>query len=267
MTFSIQEAAQQAQAATSVLSQLSTQTKNDVLNTMARNLRANKEPIIHANELDIANAVQAGLSPAMTDRLKLDNERIDNIASAIEEIASLIDPVGEVTSSQKRPNGLEVNKIRIPLGVIAMIYESRPNVTADAAALCFKAGNAVVLRGGKEALHSNLAIASQLHAALESHGLPTEAVTVIPDPDRAILAELLTLNQYIDLVIPRGGEGLIHYVTNNSRIPVIQHFKGVCHLYVDEFADVEKAVSLIMNGKTQRPGVCNALESIVVHQE
>ncbi len=267
MTFSIQEAAQQAQAATSVLSQLSTQTKNDVLNTMARNLRANKEPIIHANELDIANAVQAGLSPAMTDRLKLDNERIDNIASAIEEIASLIDPVGEVTSSQKRPNGLEVNKIRIPLGVIAMIYESRPNVTADAAALCFKAGNAVVLRGGKEALHSNLAIASQLHAALESHGLPTEAVTVIPDPDRAILTELLTLNQYIDLVIPRGGEGLIHYVTNNSRIPVIQHFKGVCHLYVDEFADVEKAVSLIMNGKTQRPGVCNALESIVVHQD
>ena len=203
----------------------------------------------------------------MLDRLKLNPERIQSIANAVYEIASQDDPVGSISNIKRMPSGIQVGKMRIPLGVIAMIYESRPNVTIDAAALCLKAGNAVILRGGKEALYSNLALADCIRYALEKHQLDPAIVTVVPDTDRAVMNELMTLNQDIDLIIPRGGEGLIRFVCENSRIPVIQHYKGVCHLYVDSAADEVKALKLLENGKCQRTGVCNSLETLLVHQD
>ena len=203
----------------------------------------------------------------MLDRLALDPARIKGIANAVIEIAGQSDPVGSISSIQTMPSGIQVGKMRIPLGVIAMIYESRPNVTIDAAALCLKAGNAVILRGGKEALHSNLALAECIKTALAKHQINPAAVVVVPDTDRAVMNELMTLNESIDLIIPRGGEGLIRFVSENSRIPVIQHFKGVCHLYVDSDADLEKALNLLKNGKTQRTGVCNSLETLLVHKD
>lgn len=266
MSFSIQHMAQQARAASVILASASTETKNKVLQSIADNLRQYSPEIIAANQKDLVAAKENNLSDAMTDRLLLDNDRIENIALAVEHILRLDDPVGLVTKTERRPNGLSVAKQRIPLGVIAMVYESRPNVTIDAAVLCFKSGNSVILRGGKEAIHSNLALARCIHTALEQHNLPTDCVCLVPDPDREIMNEMLTLSETIDLIIPRGGEGLIRFVTKNSRIPVIQHFKGVCHLYVDKAADTHKALNILLNGKVQRPGVCNALETLLVHK-
>jgi glutamate-5-semialdehyde dehydrogenase len=189
------------------------------------------------------------------------------MAKAIHEIAGLPDPVGAISNIHIRPNGLQVGQMRIPLGVIAIIYEARPNVTSDAAALCLKAGNAVILRGGSEAFQTNSAIINVLHQVLEFFNLPTAAITFVPTPDRTVLAELLKLDQYIDLVIPRGGEGLIRFVAENSRIPVIRHYKGICHLYVDEYANLDMALNLLIDGKLSRPGVCNALETLLVNEK
>ena len=192
---------------------------------------------------------------------------VSSRSEGIEVIVSLDDPVGQLREISERPNGIKISKMRVPLGVVCMIYEARPNVTADAGALCFKSGNGVILRGGKEALRSSQAIASVMHKVLEKHGLPAALISVIPDPDRGLLMELMQQRDTIDLIIPRGGEGLINFVTENSTIPVIQHFKGVCHLYVDKDADLNVAINLLLNGKTQRTGVCNALEGLVVHQD
>jgi glutamate-5-semialdehyde dehydrogenase len=258
--------AEQAKQASYQISQLTSATKNKVLLTIADNLYTHEPKILQANKIDISNAKDNDLSPSMVDRLLLTPERIHDIANAVRHIASLPDPVGLITKTDSLENGLKVSKQRIPLGVIAMIYESRPNVTIDAAALCFKAGNAVVLRGGKEALNTNLALAESIQQAFNQFSIDAAAVSLVPDPDREIMNDLLTLSDEIDLLIPRGGESLIRHVTKHSRIPVIQHYKGVCHLYVDEFADLTKAMDILLNGKTQRPGVCNALETLLVHQ-
>lgn len=259
--------AEQSAKAARVLATLDTESKNRVLNQMATALRANADKIMLANSSDLAYANEAGLGEAMIDRLTLNQQRIEDMAKGVENIASLADPVGIQRQLGQRPNGLQISKMRVPLGVVCMIYEARPNVTADAGALCFKSGNAVILRGGKEALGSSKVIAEILQNVLRENGLPAEIITVVPSPDRALMQELLEQKDYIDVVIPRGGEGLIQYVSENSKIPVIQHFKGVCHLYVDKDADFESAIQLLLNGKTQRTGVCNAIEGLLVHQE
>ncbi|MCE9685883.1 glutamate-5-semialdehyde dehydrogenase [Shewanella sp. AS16] len=257
--------ASKAATAARQLALLDSARKDEVLRTMAMELRNNRAAILAANAQDLAQAESLGLSAAMQDRLLLTPERIEAMAAGIETIVSLADPVGARRELTSRPNGIRISKMRIPLGVVCMIYEARPNVTADAAALCFKSGNGVILRGGKEALNSSLAIAKILHGALIEFGLPEALISVVPDPDRALMLELLQQRQYLDLVIPRGGEGLINFVTDNSKIPVIQHFKGVCHLYVDAGANLQQALQLLLNGKTQRTGVCNALEGLLVH--
>ncbi|AWL13413.1 Glutamate-5-semialdehyde dehydrogenase [Saliniradius amylolyticus] len=267
MSFSIKEMAKKARIASRQLAKVTSQKKNAVLHSIADNMEQQTPQILKANEKDLENGQQNGLSDAMMDRLKLTESSIRDIANAVRDIAAQADPVGSISNIHREESGIEVGKMRIPLGVIAMIYESRPNVTIDAAALCLKAGNGVVLRGGKEALHSNLALAECIYTALESNDLDRNCVVVVPDPDRAIMNELMTLNEDIDLIIPRGGEGLIRFVSENSRIPVIQHYKGVCHLYVDDKADEAKALSLLQNGKTQRTGVCNALETLLVHKD
>ena len=258
--------AKNAKQAAQKLAVLDESTKNAVLKDMAAALRANTASIKQVNTEEVARAKENGLDAAMIDRLTLNDERIEAMAEGIEVIISLDDPVGQERVIGTRPNGIEIKKMRIPLGVVCMIYEARPNVTADAGALCFKSGNGVILRGGKEALDTSLAIAGLLQDVLEKHGLPKELISVVPDPDRALMQELMEQRHYIDVIIPRGGEGLINYVTDNSKVPVIQHFKGVCHLYVDKDADLDKAMALLLNGKTQRTGVCNALEGLVVHQ-
>ncbi|EWS98887.1 glutamate-5-semialdehyde dehydrogenase [Pseudoalteromonas sp. SCSIO 43095] len=263
----ITDISRQAAKAAHTLALLDTETKNNVLTDMAAALRDQKEFIIKENESDLSAARDNNLAASMIDRLTLNDERIEAMAEGIEVIVSLDDPVGQLRDITERPNGIKIRKMRVPLGVVCMIYEARPNVTADAGALCFKSGNGVILRGGKEALKSSQAIASVMHSVLTKHGLPTALVSVIPDPDRALLMELMQQRDSIDLIIPRGGEGLINYVTENSTIPVIQHFKGVCHLYVDKDADLEVALNLLLNGKTQRTGVCNALEGLIVHQD
>lgn len=261
------ELAHQAKQAAKIISTLDEKQKDHVLNRMATQLRLHTAAILQANAEDINNARLQQLNTAMLDRLLLNETRIANMADAILQITKLEDPVGKVRELGIRPNGIKVYKMRIPLGVIAMIYEARPNVTADAGPLCFKSGNAVILRCGREALASSQAIAKAMHIALAENDLPTAAITVVPDPSRDLMLALLQQRELIDLVIPRGGEGLIHFITEHSRIPVIQHFKGVCHLYVDKSANLEKALALLVNGKTQRPGVCNALESLLVHSE
>ncbi|RUO48643.1 glutamate-5-semialdehyde dehydrogenase [Pseudidiomarina aquimaris] len=259
------EISKRAAVAARAVATLSEAEKNAVLQKMADTIRKHQDQILAVNEKDMAAGREKQLSDAMLDRLQLNPERIEGMATAIEEIIELQDPVGERMPFTTRPNGIEVEKMRIPLGVICMIYEARPNVTADAGALCFKSGNAVILRCGREAIESSKAIAAALHEALRESGLPEDVITVVPTPDRELMLELLQQDQYIDLVIPRGGEGLIHFVSDNSKIPVIQHYKGVCHLYVDKDADLDKALNLLLNGKTQRTGVCNALEGLLVH--
>lgn len=263
----ITDISRQAAKAANTLALLDTETKNQVLTEMAAALREQKAFIIQENESDLSAARDNNLPAAMVDRLTLNDERIESMAEGIEVIVSLDDPVGQLREITERPNGIKIRKMRVPLGVVCMIYEARPNVTADAGALCFKSGNGVILRGGKEALKSSQAIASVMHSVLEKHNLPVSLISVIPDPDRALLMELMQQRDSIDLIIPRGGEGLINFVTENSTIPVIQHYKGVCHLYVDKDADLEVAVNLLLNGKTQRTGVCNALEGLVVHED
>ncbi len=265
--FSITTLAEQAKAASLKICQLSADEKQQTLTQMAKELRCNSAFIIIENQKDLQTAKRNQLSDSMIDRLRLTPDRIEDIALAIEQIAEQEDPVGKINHEYQLPNGLIVRKQTIPLGVIAMIYESRPNVTADAAALCFKAGNAVILKGGKEAIHSNVAIGSVIQKALQKHGISKGAIGIVSDPDRKHMSELLKLSQLVDLVIPRGGEHLIKYVTENSQIPVIQHYKGVCHLYIDKDADTKKAVDLLVNGKAQRPGVCNALETLLIHQD
>lgn len=258
--------AQDARQASLVMARLSTTIKNDMLSRMAVALEQQIPSLITENSKDLNAGREKGLSEIMLDRLMLDEKRIVGIANALREVAALPDPVGEVTKMWKRPNELMVGKMRIPLGTIGIIYESRPNVTADAAALCLKSGNAVVLRGGSEAINSNLAIARVLQSVLKEMGIPEAALSLIPFTEREGVLEMLKQEESIDLIIPRGGESLIRFVVENSRIPVIKHYKGVCHIFVDQSADFEKAEKIIINSKTQRPGVCNALETLLIHR-
>lgn len=241
--------------------------KTALLDSMADNLIDAQESILAANALDMAAAAQKGQTPALLDRLRLDAPRLAAIAAALRHVAQLPDPVGAITRREARPNGLSIERVRIPLGVVTMIYEARPNVTADAAALCLKAGNGVVLRGGSEAVNSNRAIATVLRDTLAAHGLPRDAVVLLDDLRREAMIELLQLSDLIDLAIPRGGEGLIRFVAEHARVPVIKHYKGVCHLYVDAAADLDLALNLLVDGKTTRPAVCNALETLLVHRD
>ena len=243
-----------------------TSVKNAVLEQMAINLLSNKKVLLAENEKDLNAAREAGLSSAMIDRLRLTDSRIEDMAKGIREVINLSDPIGEVMEEIVRPNGLKIQKVRVPIGVITIIYESRPNVTADAASLCLKTGNATILRGGKESIHSNVAIYWQISAALEKAGLDKNAIQVIETADRKAVDYLLKADKYVDLVIPRGGEGLIRNVVENSTIPVIKHYKGVCHVYVDEFADQDMAKEVCLNAKLQRPGTCNAMETMLVHE-
>ena len=254
-------------AAARALAALDAAGKTRLLHAMAARLRAAAGDILAANGRDLATAIERGTGTALLDRLRLDDGRIDAIAAALEHVAELPDPVGQVTRRETRPNGLLVERVRIPLGVVAMIYEARPNVTADAAALCLKAGNGVVLRGGSEALQSNRAIAAVLRAALVEHGLPADALVLLEDLRRETMVELLQMSDLVDLAIPRGGEGLIRFVAEHARVPVIKHYKGVCHLYVDRAADLDLALDLLLDGKTTRPAVCNALENLLVHRD
>src|SRR5690242_3721387 len=249
------------------IAMLDAEARRALLRDMAAAVDAHAEAILAANAKDMAGAADKGVQGAMLDRLKLDATRVAAIANAVREVAALPDVVGQVTRRESRSNGLAIERVRIPLGVVAMIYEARPNVTADAAALCMKAGNAVILRGGSEALHSNLAIAAALHEAMDKHGVPREALTIMDDLRREAMVELLQLNDIVDLAIPRGGEGLIRFVTEHARVPVIKHYKGVCHLYVDREADPDVALDLLLDGKTTRTGVCNALETLLVHKD
>ena len=259
--------AQGAKASSKRLSTLGSSEKADVLKKMAQAIRKNSAGLKQQNAIDVKNAKASGLSPAMIDRLMLTDEVIEGMAIALTEIAEMPDPIGSITNMTTRPNGLMVGRMRIPLGVVAMIYESRPNVTSDAVGLCLKSGNAVILRGGSEALNSNMAIVKVLKETLEGTSISPEAIGFIPVTDRAAINDMLKLEEYIDLVIPRGGEGLIRAVAENSRIPVLKHYKGVCHIYVDNEADLEKAYSICLNAKVQRPGVCNAMETLLIHED
>ena len=263
----VKKIAQDARQASLVMARLSSAVKNTMLLHMAEALEKAAPELIAANRNDLDTGRQKGLSSAMLDRLMLDEARIRGIGSALREVAALPDPVGEVTGMWKRPNELMVGKMRIPLGTIGIIYESRPNVTADAAALCLKAGNAVVLRGGSEAINSNLAIAGVLQGVLQNMNLPAAALSLIPFTEREGVLEMLKQEESIDLIIPRGGESLIRFVVENSRIPVIKHYKGVCHIFVDQSADFDKAEQILIYSKTQRPGVCNALETLLIHRD
>ena len=257
----------QARQASIVLAKTPTDVKNRALEAIAEAVLQNADFLKEENEKDLADARNAGISTAMLDRLTLSEASLKGIVAGLREVVALPDPVGEISSMRRRPNGLMVGKMRIPLGVVGMIYESRPNVTADAAALCLKSGNAVILRGGSEAIHSNLALAKIINQALLQSRLPESAVQVVPMTDREAVYAMLQLEEFIDVIIPRGGEELIRAVVRDSRIPVIKHYKGVCHVYVDEEADMDMAVNIIMNAKTQRPGVCNALETLLVNEK
>ena len=263
----IRTIAADARRASFAMAKLSSVVKNELLMDMAAALISNAQHIIGENRKDLVAGEQRGLSPAMLDRLMLDQARVQGMADAIREVAALPDPVGEVTGMSRRPNELMVGKMRIPLGVIGIIYESRPNVTSDAAALCLKSGNAVVLRGGSEAIHSNLAIARFLKEELARRGLPEAALSLIPFAEREGVTEMLKQEEFIDVIIPRGGESLIRFVVEHSKIPVIKHYKGVCHIFVDASANFEMAREIIINAKTQRPGVCNALETLLIHRD
>lgn len=256
-----------ARAAQSAIAMADSTTRRDLIEAMAMHLQAGQATILAANAEDMRRAAASGASKATLDRLLLDAPRVQGMADALREVAAQSDPLGEVTRSERRPNGMLVERQRIPLGLVAMIYEARPNVTAEAAALCLKAGNAVLLRGGSEAAASNAAIAACLHAALRDCGLPEAVVSLVADTAREHVLELLQLADLIDLAIPRGGESLIRFVAEHARVPVIKHYKGVCHLYVDRAADIDLALGLLIDGKTSRPGVCNALETLLVHRE
>jgi len=249
------------------LSRVTETEKNRTLLQMADELERNCKFLLGENSKDVVKAKESGISRAMLERLTLKQATIEQMAKGLREVAALPDPVGKVISMWRRPNGLLVGRMRIPLGVIGIIYESRPNVTVDAAALCLKSGNAVILRGGSESIRSNLAIASILQKVLRETSIPASVIQVIPMTDREAVSEMLQLDEYIDLIIPRGGEDLIRAVVAQSKIPVIKHYKGVCHIFVDAGADIDMAVNICLNAKTQRPGVCNAMETMLVHQD
>jgi len=259
--------AREAKEASRVMANISSSVKNDLLRRMADALVSETANLIAANEGDLAATRERGLSPAMIDRLALDEKRVLAMAEGLREVADLPDPVGEITGMWRRPNGIQVGRMRIPLGVIGIVYESRPNVTADAAGLCLKSGNAVILRGGSESIHSNRAIGKILKDQLRGMGLPEAALQVVDTTERDAINELLKLEDEIDLIIPRGGEGLIRFVSENSRIPVIKHYKGVCHTFIDATADYDMAEKICVNAKVQRPGVCNAMETLLIHKD
>ncbi len=267
MSTDIRSAALACRDAAEKIAGLSAARKRDLLITMAERIEADAKLILAANELDMAQAAHRGIAAAMLDRLRLDADRIAGISRGLREVADLPDPVGQVTRRDTRPNGIVVERVRVPLGVIAMIYEARPNVTVDAAALCLKGGNGVILRGGSEAIHSNRALAGLLQCVLRDAHLPAAAVTLIEDLRRETMVELLQLTDIVDLAIPRGGEGLIRFVAEHARVPVIKHYKGVCHLYIDKAADLDLALDLLIDGKVSRPSACNALETLLVHQD
>ena len=255
-----------AKAAETEMRNLSTNKKNEVLLAVADKLVKDAQTLINANRLDVETGKRNHMPEGLIDRLLLTESRIEGMAEGLRQVAALDDPVGEVTGMKKRPNGLLIGQKRVPLGVIGIIYEARPNVTADAFALCFKTGNAVILRGGSDAIHSNLAICNVIREALDAVGLPADAIQVLEDTSRETAQEFMRLNQYMDLLIPRGGAGLIRTVVEKSTVPVIETGTGNCHVYVDETADIEMAVNIIVNAKTQRLGVCNACESLVIHE-
>ena len=253
-----------ARAASRRLAAASTDTKNTALRAIARRLRSAQDALLRANHADLAHARDDGLPPAMIDRLTLDAAGVEAMAEGLEQIAALPDPVGEMTDIKRRPSGIQVGKMRVPLGVVGIIYEARPNVTADAAALCLKSGNAAILRGGKEAIHCNQAIAECVRDGLREAGLPDTAVQVIETTDRAAVGYLVTLPQFVDVIVPRGGKGLIERISHEARVPVIKHLDGNCHVYVHAEADADKALAIVINAKTQRYGTCNTAESLVV---
>lgn len=260
------ELGKRAKEASTILSNASSVEKNHLLIIAAANLKKSKEEILKANSVDLENAKKNGLKGAILDRLKLSNERIDVMADGLVELSNLDDPIGEVISMWKRPNGLNIGQKRVPIGVVGMIYEARPNVTVDVFGLCIKTGNVSILRGGKEAFHSNNALASILRASLKETGMPEDAVQLVQDTSRESALELMKMNDYLDLLIPRGGAGLIKSVVMNATVPVIETGVGNCHIYVDKTADKTKAVEITFNAKTHRPGVCNAAESLLIHE-
>lgn len=260
----LRKVAEEARAAARVIAKVAPGTRALALEEIAGAIKARAAEILAANARDVAAAEAGGIAPAMIDRLRLDASRLAGLARAVAEIAAAPEVVGRVEKAETRPNGLSVSRVRIPLGVILMIYEARPNVTTDAAALCLKAGNACILRGGREASESNRALLGAVHAGLKAAGLPEAAVQLVPVTDREAIAELVKLEDLIDLCIPRGGEGLIRFVTENARVPVIKHYKGVCHIYVHAAADQERAVQIIANAKISRPSACNAVETVLI---
>jgi len=255
---------QRARAASRVLAAATTKEKNAALHAIADNLDSERDALVAANQKDLEAGKAKGLDAALLDRLELNAGRIDGMLEGLRQIAALPDPIGEIFDLKYRPSGIQVGRMRVPLGVVGIIYESRPNVTADAAALCLKSGNATVLRGGSEAFHSNQAIAASIQGGLEHAGLPKDAVQVLATTDRAAVGAMITMPEYIDVIIPRGGKGLIERISNDARLPVIKHLDGICHLYVDDEADPQKAFDLALNSKTQRYGTCNTLETLLV---
>ena len=260
----MQDLGRQARAASRIVAAASTGTKNAALAAMAAAIREQRDALLAANARDLDAARAAGLEPAMVDRLTLTAKGVEAMAAGIEQVAALPDPVGEITDVRRRPSGIEVGKMRVPLGVVGIIYEARPNVTADAAALCLKSGNAAILRGGKEALHCNQAIAACVRAGLAAAGLPETAVQVVETTDREAVGQLITMPEFVDVIVPRGGKGLIERISREARVPVIKHLDGNCHVYVDDAADPAKVVPIVENAKTQRYGTCNTAESLLV---
>ncbi|MGD6805986.1 MAG: glutamate-5-semialdehyde dehydrogenase [Candidatus Bathyarchaeia archaeon] len=260
----IEEICIKAKAAAYEMGKVSTEAKNAALQKMAAALEANTEKILAANKIDVEAAKARGIKASLLDRLALDQKKIQNMSKELREVAALADPVGSVLATWTRPNGLIISQVRVPLGVVGVIYESRPNVTSDSAGICIKSGNAVILRGGSDALHSNVAIGDVLRGALQEAGLPVDAIQIVNSPDRKDAEKLMGMRQYIDVLVPRGGADLINTVIEKSRIPVIETGTGNCHIYVEEDADLEKATPIVINAKVQRPGVCNAAEKLLV---
>jgi glutamate-5-semialdehyde dehydrogenase len=260
------EMGRRAREASRAMARAETVTKNVALHAIAAAIRRDVAKLLAANALDIAGAKASGKDAAFIDRLTLSEKSVESMAQGLEQVAALADPVGEITDIRERPTGIKVGRMRVPLGVIGIIYESRPNVTADAAALCLKSGNACILRGGSESVNSNQAIAACVREGLAAAGLPEAAVQVVDTPDRAAVGELLRMNEYVDIIVPRGGKDLVARVMEESRIPMIKHLDGVCHVFVDESADADKAVRIADNAKTQRYGTCNTMETLLVHQ-
>jgi len=258
------ELGQQARAGSLALAKANTNQKNAALENIANTLQAKRNDLLKANKKDLDAGKKNGLDAALLDRLELNDDRLDSMIDGVRQVANLADPIGEITDLKYQPSGIQVGKMRVPLGVVGIIYESRPNVTADAAALCLKSGNAAILRGGSEAINSNQAIAECIKQGLSNADLPASAVQVIETTDRAAVGEMITMPQFIDVIIPRGGKGLIERISNDASVPVIKHLDGICHVYIDEYADFDKAVAIAFNSKTQRYGTCNTMETLLV---